>query len=101
MNVLHNVTALFRSPDAAVLVAQAVQAGDLAAKQGALSLQRDLERQQSLVMPGESLSPAELVAERQRREEERKSRRSAESARKHPPAETPPVHERRRIDIIA
>lgn len=57
MSVLQAVTAIFRSPDAAVMVAQSVQASDLAARQGQASIQRDVQRRHDQVQAVEAASP--------------------------------------------
>lgn len=67
MNVLHNVTAIFRSPEAAALAASAAQASDLAARQGLASLQRDAVRREDQVQALEE--PARSPASRERRQD--------------------------------
>lgn len=72
MSIIQSVTALFRSPDAAVMVNQAVQASDLAARQGQAGLQRDAARREEMIvdaLPGQA--PASVG---QRPEDEQRPR---------------------------
>lgn len=98
MNVLQAVTAIFRSPEAAVLVAQAVQASDLAARQGQASIHRDAARRQDQVAAAESLGPSEKTGPKQAQEQASQRKRNAPGK----PTPDAPLHRRGgRLDITA
>jgi hypothetical protein len=101
MSILQAVTAIFRSPDAAVMAAQAVQASELAARQGVASIQRDAERQADQVSPANTLGESVGVDERRERggEAPQRSRRPPKKALK--PDEDPFSPPRSRLDILA
>lgn len=64
MSIIQSVTALFRSPDAAVMVNQAVQASDLAARQGQASLQRDAARREEMIVDALPTQPSNIIGQR-------------------------------------
>jgi hypothetical protein len=101
MSILQAVTAIFRSPDAAVMAAQAVQASELAARQGVASIQRDAQRQADQVAPTTTLGSSLAVEERRERggDPGRPPRRPpAQTAAS---AQTTPIPPRSRLDILA
>lgn len=101
MSILQAVTAIFRSPDAAVMAAQAVQASELAARQGVASIQRDAERQADQVAPTSTLGESLAVDERRERggDPSRHPRRPPAQAAK--ADENPPDPRSSRLDILA
>jgi hypothetical protein len=101
MSMLQAVTAIFRSPDAAVMVAQAVQASELAARQGVASIQRDAERQADQVAPTSTLGESLAVDERRERggDPSRHPRRPPSRADRADAA--PDLPPRSRVDILA
>lgn len=101
MNVLQNVNAIARSPEAAALVASGVQASDLAARQGQASIQRDAARQQDQVLAAEAGGPAEGVQRRRERPEQRPApHRQPDPAPSGGP-KAPYPYPRHRLDILA
>jgi len=65
MNALHNITAIFRSPEAAALAAQGLQASETAARQAAAQLQQDVARREHQVQAGSATEHASGVGARQ------------------------------------
>ena len=78
MNVLHNITAIFRSPEAAALATQGLQASETAARQATAQLHQDMARREHQVQAsnasdqalgvGPRQSPLEPQGQRRRRE---------------------------------
>jgi hypothetical protein len=101
MNVLQGVTALFRSSEAAVMAAQAVQYADLAARQGAASLQRDVAERNDQVLEPEALVPSDPSGARQNGEDAPGSGRRRRGAGDKGPDLDPAPIKRSRLDILA
>lgn len=96
---LQNLAAIVSSPQAGLMANQAVQASDLATRQGVASLQSDMARQQSQVLEASGAADAAMLssegllqAEAARPRARGKGGPSAVSA-----SETP----KNRIDLIA
>jgi hypothetical protein len=80
--ILNGLSSLVRTPEIAVIAAQGVQAGELAARQGLASIQRDAQHREHMISgmdasdaterTGQRLTPLELE-ERRRKAAERKA----------------------------
>jgi hypothetical protein len=101
MSDLQNLTALFRSPEAAVVANQAVQAAEIAARQGLASIRADAVQRQAMVNQAEQSADSALISGEARQQEEEASkprrRRAGGEGAQGPDAQPP----RRRIDLIA
>ena len=99
---LQGVSALFRSPDAAVMANQAVMASELAARQGSASLQIDAQlREYQVTQALQAADTAQIGGRDQAPEdgsEPRGRRRGTPSGGTAGPMAPAPVH---RIDLIA
>jgi hypothetical protein len=98
MNVLQNITAIFRSPEAAALAAQGLQASETAARLGAMQLQQDVARRGHQVQASDELVEAQGVGKRpQALDGELKHKRARERPSTALGAEAP--QPRHRLDI--
>jgi hypothetical protein len=101
MSDLQNLTALFRSPEAAVIANQAVQAAEIAARQGLASIRTDAQHRQAMVNQAEQAADTAQISDRGRQKEEEapspRRRHAGGEGAQGPDAPAP----RRRIDLIA
>lgn len=100
MSIIQSVTALFRSPEAAAMVATAVQASDLAARQGQANLKKQAVHDEELVQVLREGQEAPGVRGRQAPPEQRPRHRQSQPAAP-PEAGAPAAKPSQRLDILA
>lgn len=101
MSDLQSVTSIFRSPEAAALAAQGLQAAETAARQGAERLREDALHRQHQVQAGEAVDKPEPAGPRMTLldQEARRRRQAPNAGPKAAGNEAPqPQH---RLDITA
>ena len=101
MNVLQNITAIFRSPEAAALAAQGLQASETAARLGTMQLQRDAARREHQVQAGSEADKALGVGPRQGADEDPPKKRRPGQAAKTATLGAEAPQPRHRLDITA
>ena len=101
MNVVQGVNAIIQSPEIAIMAAQAVQASDLAARQGVSSLIRDAERQQDQVQDPKELGETEMTGQRRQAPEDPWRRRRRQALLAAAADSDPAPRPAQRLDILA